>query len=82
MGILASILESMLTESPTINKIMMKSNLNGREARGGLDRLNSAGLLTKSGGPSNRLVYAATHDGIRWLRSYRDLEKRVGLNPS
>jgi predicted transcriptional regulator len=79
MGILATILECIHTDRAlTQNQIVMKTGLNAHTAKASLDRLSSAGLVRRMQARS-RHYYVVTPDGIRWLRSYRNLAKRVRL---
>jgi predicted transcriptional regulator len=74
MRIDASILECALTESRSRYRISVLVNLNGDTTKRHVDALVSKGRLQIAPGSKRYKKYSTTAKGIRWLRTYRNLE--------
>jgi predicted transcriptional regulator len=79
MDIEASILECLLIEGASLNKISIYSNLNRKAAKAHLGRMVSDGLAKIVAGAKEHMVYSATEKGILWLKRYKSLADEGGF---
>jgi predicted transcriptional regulator len=78
MRIDASILECALTESRSRYRIQILVNLNGDTTNRHVNALVAKGRLQIDPKSKRYKKYSTTKEGIRWLRSYRNLEDEDG----
>lgn len=71
--IIASVLECLVKEPSTRNKIVTSTNLNRDTARDYLQRMISLTLVRTLFDSKEHTVYAITDKGKRWLRLYKSL---------
>ena len=70
----ASIIDYVLFENASVNKITFHANLNRKAAKIYLSRMVSQGLVKKMvNGSKGWVMYSATEKGILWLKRYRSL---------
>lgn len=81
MRIDASILECALTEGRSRYRISVLVNLNGEMTKRHAGALVSKGRLQISPGSKRYKKYSTTARGIRWLRTYRNLEDEDESSP-
>jgi predicted transcriptional regulator len=80
MDIEASILDCLLAEGSSVNKIVFHANLNRDTVKIHASRMVSHGLVKKiTGGSMGYTVYSATEKGIIWLKRYRSLADECGF---
>jgi len=80
MDIEASILECILTEAGSLNKILIHANLNRKAAKAHLRKMASDGLVKVVVNTKGHTVYSATDKGIRWLKRYKSLAEEGGFS--
>ena len=78
MDIEASILDSVLTEAASVNRIMITANLNRKAAKAHLQGMISSGLVHLLRGSEGYSLYSSTEKGIRWLKRYKSLVEDDG----
>ena len=78
LDIQASILDCLLTESASLNKISISANLNRRAAKAYLGRMVSDGLIQIIKASKGHTAYSTTQKGILWLKRYVNLIGKSG----
>ena len=79
MDIQAAILDCMLIEGASLNKIMIRANVNRTAAKQvHLTRMAAEGVVKVEEVKGHR-VYSATSKGIKWLKGYKNLKDLGGL---
>ncbi len=73
MEIWASILDCLISEEASMNRVKISANVNQRTAKENLDELISRRLVQTS--QSKFVYYSITEDGIKWVKIYRSLMK-------
>lgn len=80
MEIDASILDCLLVEDATANKIRDSVGLNQERTKIRLDRLIALGFAIRIEG-RGWVRYSATEKGVKWVRHYRKVADEAGLVP-
>jgi predicted transcriptional regulator len=80
MDMQASILDCLVVDRASLNRIMIEANLNRISARVHLTRMASERLIHVTDGPYKWPVYSISEKGIRWLKHYKSLLNEGGLN--